>query len=72
MCYFLYLALKENGNIFFIGLLIKTFEVIATSVVDFLLTCFVPEILKANNISHPPSCFIIRSILLTSQLRQTA
>ena len=49
---------------FFIGLLIKTFEVIATSVVNFLVTYLVSEILKTNDISHPLSCFIIMSILL--------
>ena len=42
---------------FFIGLLIKTFEVIATSVVNFLATYLVSEIFKTNNISHPPSIF---------------
>ena len=51
----------------FIGLLIKSFEVFVTSIVNFLLTYLVSEILKDIDISHPPSCFIIRSILLTSQ-----
>ena len=60
-------VLKENGNIFFIGLLIKTFEVIIISVFNFLVTYLDSEILKTNDISHSPSCFIIRSILLTSQ-----
>ena len=50
---------------FFIGLLIKTFEVIVTSVVNFLVTYLVSKILKTNDISHLPSCFIIMSILLT-------
>ena len=52
---------------FFIGLLIKTFEVIVISVVNFLVTYLVSKILKTNDISHPSSCFIIMSILLTSQ-----
>ena len=41
---------KENGNIFFIGLLIKIFEVIVTSVVNFLVTYLVSEILKTSAI----------------------
>ena len=54
--------LKKNGNIFFIGLSIKTFEVIVTSVLNFWVTYLVSEILKTNDISHTPSCLIIRSI----------
>ena len=52
---------------FFIRLLIKSFEVFVTSIVNFLVTYLVSEILKDIDISHPPSCFIIRSILPTSQ-----
>ena len=48
----------------FIGLLIKPFEVVVTSVVNFLVTYLVSKILKTNDISHPPSCFIIMSILI--------
>ena len=33
------IQLKENGNIFFIGLLTKFLEVIIISVANFLLTC---------------------------------
>ena len=46
-----------------IGLFIKSFEVIVKSVVIFLVTYLDSEILKDIDISHPPSCFIIRSIL---------
>ena len=42
-----------------IGLFIKSFEVIVKSVVIFLATYLDSEILKENNTSHPPSCFII-------------
>ena len=53
---------------FLIGLLIKSFEVFVTSIVNFLVTYLVSEILKDIDISHPPpSCFIIMSILPTSQ-----
>ena len=38
--------LKANSNIFLIGLLIKTFKVTVTSVVDFLITCLVFEAMR--------------------------
>ena len=47
--------LKGNSNVFFIGLLIRTFKVTVTSVVNFLITCLVSEILKGKEgQSHQP------------------
>ena len=59
--------LKACRNMFFV-LLVRTFEVIVISVVKFLVTCLVSEKLKEKyDTSHSQSCFIIRSILETSQ-----
>lgn len=46
-----------------------TFEEIVISIVKLLVTRFVSEILIKKNINHRPSCFISRSILMTSQAR---
>ena len=63
--YTLYYIIKAIHFIF--GLSIRTVEVIVISVVKFFVTCLVSEILKAYDTSRPPFCFIIRSILMTSQ-----
>ena len=67
MSFFWIVRLKGYGNIFLFGLSIRTFGVIAISVVNFFEACSVSEILKDKDTSRPPSCFIIRSILMTSQ-----
>ena len=56
---------------FFFGLSVRTFEVIVISFAKFLIACLVYEIWKANDTGYPPSCFIISSILMTSQAGQT-
>ena len=50
---------------FFFGLSTRPFEVIAISVAKCIVPYLVSEIL--NGAGRPPSCFIIRSILMTSQ-----
>ena len=52
---------------FFFGLSVRTFEVIVISFAKYLVTSLVYEIWRANDTSFLPSCFIIRSILMTSQ-----
>ena len=52
---------------FLIGLLPRTIKITLKSVVRFLVACLVSELLNDKDNSHPPSCFTIRSILMTSQ-----
>ena len=51
-----------------IGLLPKTIKMTVYSVVRCLVACLVSELLNDKDNSYPPSCFIIRSILMTSQV----
>ena len=46
--------LKGYSDIFFFGLLIRTLKVTIISVVNFLITCIVFEILKDKDTSQPP------------------
>ena len=48
------------------GLSIRIFEVIVILVVEFFVACSVYKISNIDT-NRPPSCFIIRSILITSQ-----
>ena len=52
---------------FLIGLLPRTIEITLKSVVRFLVACLVSELLNGKDNRYPPSCFIIRSILMTLQ-----
>ena len=52
---------------FLIGLLLRSIEISVKSVVRILVACLVSKLLNEKDTSHPPSCFIIRSILVTSQ-----
>ena len=57
---------------FLIGLLPRTIEITLKSARRFLVACLVSELLNDKDNSYPPSCFIIRSILMTSQAGRNA
>ena len=58
-------------NMFCIELLLRTIEVTVTFVVKLWLLCLVSKIFKDKNPSYSPPCFIIKSILITSQAGTT-
>ena len=51
--------------VFFIGVLIRTFEISVISVINFLIRCLVSEIVKDKVPRHPPSWIFKKS--MTSQ-----
>ena len=52
---------------FLTGLLPRTIEITLKPVVRFVVACLINELLNDKEYSYPPSCFIIRFILMTSQ-----
>ena len=61
------LCIKRFGN--YTSLSIRTFEIIVASIakLNFWGQAMLMKYWRTNDTSHPPSCFIIRSILMTSQ-----
>ena len=57
--------LKGYGNIFLMGLSLRTIEITLKSAFKFLIACLAFEIFKDKEISHPPSWMFKKS--MTSQ-----
>ena len=64
--------LRDMAIYFLIGLLPRTIEKLLKSTIRFLVGCLVSELLNDKDNSYPPSCFIIKSILMMSQAGRNA